>query len=119
MLSKLRVGQKLNDLLVLDSALHRLIKVSSRASLKKAKQKNIPPVRGSPGGLPVTGFVRNITPDGVFVEFLGGITGLFPAVLSKMPTSSSLTGLTKAQTIAVNVQSVDQNRHSEYEACSG
>ncbi|CRL24371.1 Tetratricopeptide-like helical [Penicillium camemberti] len=112
MLSKLRVGQKLNDLLVLNiQRAHRLIKVSSRASLKKAaKQKNIPgQFEDVQEGSLVTGFVRNITPDGVFVEFLGGLTGLLPKrLIEDANLEQPHYGLTKAQTIVVNVQSVDQ-----------
>ncbi|KAJ5978090.1 hypothetical protein N7501_001432 [Penicillium viridicatum] len=112
MLSKLRVGQKLNDLLVLNiQRAHRLIKVSSRASLKKAaKQKNIPgQFEEVHEGSLVTGFVRNITPDGVFVEFLGGLTGLLPKrLIEDANLEQPHYGLSKAQTIVVNVQSVDQ-----------
>ncbi|KAJ5356723.1 Nucleic acid-binding OB-fold [Penicillium concentricum] len=112
MLSKLRVGQKLNDLLVLNiQRAHRLIKVSSRASLKKAaKQKNIPgQFEDVQEGSLVTGFIRNITPDGVFVEFLGGLTGLLPKrLIEDANLEQPHYGLSKAQTIVVNVQSVDQ-----------
>ncbi|KGO58033.1 Nucleic acid-binding, OB-fold [Penicillium expansum] len=112
MLSKLRVGQKLNDLLVLNiQRAHRLIKVSSRASLKKAaKQKNIPgQFEEVQEGSLVTGFIRNITPDGVFVEFLGGLTGLLPKrLIEDANLEQPHYGLSKAQTIVVNVQSVDQ-----------
>ncbi|KAJ5952686.1 RRNA biogenesis protein RRP5 [Penicillium vulpinum] len=112
MMSKLRVGQKLNDLLVLNiQRAHRLIKVSSRASLKKAaKQNNIPgQFEEVQEGSLVTGFVRNITPDGVFVEFLGGLTGLLPKrLIEDANLEQPHYGLTKAQTIVVNVQSVDQ-----------
>ncbi|KAG0161168.1 hypothetical protein PDIDSM_8702 [Penicillium digitatum] len=113
MLSKLRVGQKLNDLLVLNiQRAHRLIKVSSRASLKKAaKQKNIPgQFEEVQEGSLVTGFIRNITPDGVFVEFLGGLTGLLPKrLIEDANLEQPHYGLSKAQTIVVNVQSVDQD----------
>ncbi|KAJ5943397.1 hypothetical protein N7516_003565 [Penicillium verrucosum] len=112
MLSKLRVGQKLNDLLVLNiQRAHRLIKVSSRASLKKAaKQKNIPgQFEEVQEGSLITGFVRNITPDGVFVEFLGGLTGLLPKrLIEDANLEQPHYGLSKAQTIVLNVQSVDQ-----------
>ncbi|KXG47829.1 Nucleic acid-binding, OB-fold [Penicillium griseofulvum] len=112
MLSKLRVGQKLNDLLVLNiQRAHRLIKVSSRASLKKAaKQNNIPAqFEDVQEGSLVTGFVRNITPDGVFVEFLGGLTGLLPKrLIEDANLEQPHYGLSKSQTIVVHVQSVDQ-----------
>ncbi|KAJ5558964.1 hypothetical protein N7461_002936 [Penicillium sp. DV-2018c] len=111
MLSKLRVGQKLNELLVLSiQRAHRLIKVSTRASLKKAaKQNNMPADFDQvQEGSVVTGFVRNITPDGVFVEFLGGLTGLLPKrLIDDASLEQPLYGLSKAQTIVVNVQSVD------------
>ncbi|CAG8413254.1 unnamed protein product [Penicillium salamii] len=111
MMSKIRVGQKLNDLLVLDiQRAHRLIKVSSRASLKKAAtQKNMPgQFEEVQEGSIVTGFVRNITPDGIFVEFLGGLTGLLPKRLIKDANlEQPHYGMLKSQTIVVNVQSVD------------
>ncbi|CAG8050518.1 unnamed protein product [Penicillium salamii] len=111
MMSKIRVGQKLNDLLVLDiQRAHRLIKVSSRASLKKAAvQKNMPgQFEEVQEGSTVTGFVRNITPDGIFVEFLGGLTGLLPKRLIKDANlEQPHYGMLKSQTIVVNVQSVD------------
>ncbi|KAJ5782565.1 hypothetical protein N7457_004339 [Penicillium paradoxum] len=111
MMNKLRVGQKLNDLLVLSiQRAHRLIKVSSRASLKKAaKQNNMPGQFDQvQEGSMITGFVRNITPDGVFVEFLGGLTGLLPKrLIEDANLEQPHYGLSKAQTIVVNVQSVD------------
>ncbi|CAG8054270.1 unnamed protein product [Penicillium olsonii] len=111
MMSKIRVGQKLNDLLVLDiQRAHRLIKVSSRASLKKAAmQKNMPgQFEQVQEGSVITGFVRNITPDGIFVEFLGGLTGLLPKRLIKDDNlEQPHYGMLKSQTIVVNVQSVD------------
>ncbi|KAK9854523.1 Tetratricopeptide-like helical protein [Penicillium brevicompactum] len=111
MMSKIRVGQKLNDLLVLDiQRAHRLIKVSSRATLKKAAvQKNMPgEFEQVKEGSLITGFVRNITPDGIFVEFLGGLTGLLPKRLIKDENlEQPHYGMSKSQTIVVNVQSVD------------
>jgi rRNA biogenesis protein RRP5 len=111
MMSKLRVGQKLNDLLVLDiQRAHRLIKVSSRATLKKAaKQKNMPGhFEEVQEGSLVTGFVRNITPDGIFVEFLGGLTGLLPKrLIEDANLEQPHYGMSKSQTIVVHVQSVD------------
>lgn len=113
MMSKLRVGQKLNDLLVLSiQRAHRLIKVSSRASLKKAaKQNNMPgQFEQVQEGSTVTGFVRNITPDGVFVEFLGGLTGLLPKrLIEDANLEQPHYGLSKAQTIVLNVQTVDMD----------
>lgn len=110
-LSKIRVGQKLNDLLVLDiQRAHRLIRVSSRASLKKAvKQKAIPTkFEDVQEGSTVTGFIRNITPDGLFVEFLGGLTGLLPKrLIEEENLSQPQFGVSKGQVISLTVHSVD------------
>ncbi|KAJ5398020.1 hypothetical protein N7509_006133 [Penicillium cosmopolitanum] len=110
-LSKIRVGQKLNDLLVLDiQRAHRLIRVSSRAILKKAvKQKSIPTkFEDVQEASAVTGFIRNITPDGLFVEFLGGLTGLLPKrLIEEANLSQPQFGVSKGQVISVTVNSVD------------
>ncbi|PKY05516.1 nucleic acid-binding protein [Aspergillus campestris IBT 28561] len=110
-LSKIRVGQKLNDLLVLDiQRSRRLIKVSARASLKKAaKQGHLPEAfEDFQEGAQVTGFVRNITPDGVFVEFLGGVIGLVPKrLVGAENTNKPGFGLEKSQTVMATVHSID------------
>lgn len=112
-LSKIRVGQKLNDLLVLDiQRAHRLIRVSSRASLKKAvKQKSLPTkFENVQEGSNVTGFIRNITPDGLFVEFLGGLIGLLPKrLIEEANLSQPQFGVSKGQVISVTVHSVDMD----------
>ncbi|KAF9892539.1 rRNA biogenesis protein rrp5 [Aspergillus nanangensis] len=110
-LSKVRVGQKLNELLVLDmQRARRLIKVSARASLKKSvKQGHCPgQFEDVQEGTEVTGFIRNIIPDGVFVEFLGGLTGLVP---KRLVGDENLTkpafGMSKTQVVTATVHSVD------------
>lgn len=112
-LSKIRVGQKLNDLLVLDiQRAHRLIRVSSRASLKKAaKQGNMPSkFEQVQEGSTVTGFVRNITPDGLFVEFLGGLTGLVPKrLIEDANLAQPQFGMSKGQTVSPTVHSIDSD----------
>lgn len=112
-LSKIRVGQKLNDLLVLDiQRAHRLIRVSSRATLKKAvKQKSLPTkFEDVQEGSAITGFIRNITPDGLFVEFLGGLTGLLPKrLIEEANLSQPQFGVSKGQVISVTVNSVDMD----------
>lgn len=80
-LSKIRVGQKLQDLLILDmKKTHRLIKVTNKKALKKACTEGKLPGKFEEltEGAPVTGFVKNITSDGVFIEFMGALTGLLP-----------------------------------------
>ncbi|KAL5355772.1 hypothetical protein BJX96DRAFT_170979 [Aspergillus floccosus] len=110
-LSKIRVGQKLNDLLVLDIQRgRRLIKVSGRASLKKAvKQRLIPETfENVQEGSDVTGFIRNITLDGVFVEFLGGLIGLVPKrLVGDENITKPVFGMVKSQIVTATVHSID------------
>ncbi|KAF7175532.1 hypothetical protein CNMCM7691_009097 [Aspergillus felis] len=110
-LSKVRVGQKLNDLLVLDiQRARRLIKVSARASLKKAAKQGSLPAKFEDiqEGAEVTGFVRNITSDGLFIEFLGGITGLVPKrLLADENASKPDYGMVKSQMVTATVHSVE------------
>lgn len=110
-LSKIRVGQKLNDLLVLDiQRARRLIKVSGRASLKKAAQQGLIPGKFEDvqEGADVTGFIRNITQDGVFVEFLGGMIGLVPKrLVAEENVNKPSFGMAKSQVVSATVHSVD------------
>lgn len=110
-LSKIRVGQKLNDLLVLDiQRARRLIKVSGRASLKKAAQQGLIPGKFEDvqEGADVTGFIRNITQDGVFVEFLSGMIGLVPKrLVAEENVNKPAYGMTKLQVVSATVHSVD------------
>ncbi|PGH13265.1 hypothetical protein AJ80_06374 [Polytolypa hystricis UAMH7299] len=79
--SRIRVGQKLHELIILDvKKSHRLIKVSNKATLKQALQKGQLPAsfEDLQVGSSVTGLVKNITSIGLFVHFLGGLTGLLP-----------------------------------------
>ncbi|KAJ5690552.1 RRNA biogenesis protein RRP5 [Penicillium macrosclerotiorum] len=110
-LSKIRVGQKLNDLLVVDiQRAHRLIRVSGRASLKKAAKQGAMPCtfEDVKEGATVTGFIRNITPAGLFAEFLGGLTGLIPKrLIEDANLAQPQFGTSKGQTVSATVHSVD------------
>lgn len=110
-LSKIRVGKKLNELLVLDiQRTRRLIRVSGRASLKKAAKQGLIPAsfEDVQEGAEVTGFVRNITMTGVFVEFLGGVIGLVPKrLVGDENLNKPDFGLTKSQVVSATVHSVD------------
>ncbi len=78
---KIRVGQTLRDLLVLEKLeSKRLITLSNKGSLLKAAKdgKLLKSFEDVNEGLKVDGFVRNITSAGIFVEFAGGLTGLLP-----------------------------------------
>lgn len=111
MLSKIRVGQKLNELLVLDiQRAHRLIRVTSKASIKKAAKQGILPGKFEDveEGAEVTGFIRNITFDGIFVEFLGGLIGLVPKRLVKEDNMTKPQfAMTVSQTVSATVHSID------------
>ncbi|KAF7589777.1 rRNA biogenesis protein rrp5 [Aspergillus hancockii] len=110
-LSKIRVGQKLNELLVLDiQRTRRLIKVSGRASLKKAAKQGLIPgsFEDVKEGAEVTGFVRNITIDGLFIEFLGGLIGLVPKrLVGDENMNKPDFGMTRSQVVSATVHSVD------------
>jgi rRNA biogenesis protein RRP5 len=110
-LSKIRVGQKLNELLVLDiQRTRRLIKVSGRASLKKAAKQGLIPgsFEDVKEGAEVTGFIRNITMDGLFVEFLGGLIGLVPKrLVGDENINKPDFGVAKSQVVSAIVHSID------------
>ncbi|PWY88997.1 nucleic acid-binding protein [Aspergillus heteromorphus CBS 117.55] len=109
-LSKIRVGQKLNELLVLDiQRAHRLIKVTGRQSLKKANKQGLMPAKFEDfqEGAEVTGFIRNITMNGVFIEFLGGINGLVPKRLVGENVNKPDYGMAKSQVVTATVHSID------------
>ncbi|KAL3445564.1 hypothetical protein BJX65DRAFT_143126 [Aspergillus insuetus] len=110
-LSKVRVGQKLNDLVVLEThRAHRLIHVTGRTSLKKAAKEGKMPstFEDVQEGAEVTGFVKNITSIGLFVQFLGGLTGLVPARLVNLENAAKPDfGVTVSQTVSATVYSLD------------
>jgi rRNA biogenesis protein RRP5 len=110
-LNKTRVGQQLSGLLVLEVQVkRRLVRLCNRASLLTALRdgsllRSLQDVRE---GKKVTGFASNITSDGVFVSFVGGLTGL----LSKNQIPTELLqmtdfGFTRLQTLSTTICSVD------------
>ncbi|EED12897.1 rRNA biogenesis protein RRP5, putative [Talaromyces stipitatus ATCC 10500] len=111
--AKIRVGQKLSDLLVLEAKrVHRLIKVTHKPSLRKALKKNSLPstFEELEVGTEVTGFVRGTTSHGVFVEFLGGLNGLLPRRLvddehSNMPDF----GFYPSQALTATIHQIDED----------
>ncbi|KAL1969698.1 hypothetical protein VTN77DRAFT_8251 [Rasamsonia byssochlamydoides] len=110
-LAKIRVGQKLSDLLVLDiKRAHRLIKVTNKQSLKKALKQGVLPAKFEDiqEGAQVTGFIRNITSQGIFVEFLGGLTGLLPKrLISDEHLDKPDFGMLRSQPISATVHQID------------
>ena len=112
-LARVRVGQKMHDLLVLDiKKTHRLIKVSNKPSLKQALQKGMLPAKFQDieEGSQVTGLVDNVISDGIFVHFLGGLTGMIPKrFLDEERLTRPDFGFIFSQTVTARVASVDQN----------
>lgn len=110
-LNKTRVGQKLSGLLVLEVQVkRRLVRLCNRASLLRASKDGslLHGVQDLREGKKVTGFVSNITPDGIFVAFAAGLTGL----LSKNQISAESLqlpdfGFTRLQTITTTISSID------------
>ncbi|TAQ85094.1 hypothetical protein B7494_g6580 [Chlorociboria aeruginascens] len=113
-LKKIRVGQTLTDLVVLEKLEQkRLIILTSKPSLlKDAKSRTLlRSFEDVKENKAIHGFIRNITPTAVFVQFAGGLTGLLPK--SKLPEDAVTLpefGLRKFQTVEVRVISVDQTQ---------
>ena len=110
-LSKLRVGQKLENLLVLHvQAKRRLVSLSNRQSLLKAAQAGT--LLKSLGeleiGREVTGYVTNITSDGVFISFASQISGLMTShnVPVNMENQADF-GYSRLQTVAAKISHID------------
>ncbi|KAF2239031.1 U3 snoRNP-associated protein Rrp5 [Viridothelium virens] len=80
-LKRIKTGQKLQELLALDkSSKRKLVLLSKKPSLLKAARASrlLSSFQDVQPNQLVEGFVRNITSDGVFVEFAGGLVGLLP-----------------------------------------
>ncbi|KFY46775.1 hypothetical protein V494_00331 [Pseudogymnoascus sp. VKM F-4513 (FW-928)] len=111
---KIRVGQTLQSLAVIDKVeKNRLITLTNKPTLVKAAKERtlLREFTDVKENKIVHGFVKNITPTAVFVQFGGGLTGLLPK--SKLQ-DEALTlpdfGLRRLQSLTAKVLSVD---HSE------
>lgn len=111
-LTKLRIGQSMQDLVVIELfAQRRSIVVSNKPSLVKAAKDNqlVKSFEDLQTGQAVSGFVRNVSSGKeVFVQFAGGLVGLLPGVqisedLAKLPNF----GLNKDSTITAKVYQID------------
>ncbi|KZF26527.1 nucleic acid-binding protein [Xylona heveae TC161] len=110
-LKRIRVGQTLQDLVVIEKLEgKRLIVLSSKPSLVKASKAGSLPSKFADikQGSKIEGFVRNVTPNAVFVQFAGGLVGLLPKYqltddLLQLPEF----GLQKHASISVKVLSID------------
>ncbi|KAF3010122.1 rRNA bioproteinsis protein rrp5 [Neopestalotiopsis sp. 37M] len=110
-MKKVRVGQTLSDLAVLDkNEGRRSIILTQKPSLIQASRdgKLLNTMADAKVGEIYAGFVRNITLTAVFVQFGGHLNALLPK--ARLPQDAQkLTdfGLEKGQSIAVKVVSVD------------
>ncbi|CAK3974397.1 rRNA biogenesis RRP5 [Lecanosticta acicola] len=80
-LKRLRIGQKLSNLIVLDKHVRSQTLILSKKDSLISEAKAgalIVSFADAKKGKKTHGFVRNITPDGVYVEFANGIVGLMP-----------------------------------------
>lgn len=110
-LSKIRVGQNLEDLLVLDvQPKRRLVVLCNRKSIRKAATDGtlLLNFEELEVGKMVTGLISNITADGVYVSFASRISGMIPrSNLADGQADQPDFGLTKLQTISAKVAKVD------------
>ncbi|KAK3357091.1 hypothetical protein B0T25DRAFT_146638 [Lasiosphaeria hispida] len=111
-LKKIHVGQILPDLVILEkNESRRSITLSAKPSLASASKegKLLVSVEGAQVGDTVPGFVRNITPTAVFVEFAGKLTALLPkGLMPRDLLGKPDFGMHKSQSITVKITSVDK-----------
>ena len=110
-LAKIRVGQKLEDLLILDvQSKRRLVILCNKPSLVKAAKEGslLAGYEKLKSGIKVTGFVSNITSDGVFVSFASRISGLITS-RDLLPDDKDKPdfGMAKLQVVTSTVKSID------------
>ncbi|PNS19229.1 rRNA bioproteinsis protein rrp5 [Sphaceloma murrayae] len=111
LLKQLRVGQGMSELLILDkNERQHVLTLSNKQSLiKSAKEKTlIKSIADATPGTQVHGFVRNVTPDGIFVEFGAGVVGYMPKTqITKDRLAQPAFGYRKDMTVSAKVLSVD------------
>lgn len=113
-LNKIRVGQTLDGLVVLEKDEgRRAVVLSLKPSLVKASKDGrlLTTLQDAKVGSLAQGFVRNITTTAVFVQFAGNLTALLPRSLMTAETQVQESfGLRLYQHILVKVHSVDDKR---------
>ena len=111
---KIRVGQILKDLMIISKQeMKRSIRLTSKPSLVKSSKDGtlMKAFEDVTEGSEVGGFVQNITPTGVFVQFAGDLTGLL--LKHHLPDEAALLpdfGMRRNQSITLRVLSVDQRQ---------
>jgi rRNA biogenesis protein RRP5 len=110
---KIRVGQTLQNLAVIDKVeKNRLITLTNKPTLVKAANERtlLREFADVKENKIVHGFVKNITPTAVFVQFGGGVTGLLPkSKLQEEALTLPDFGLRRLQSLTTKVVSVDQS----------
>lgn len=112
-LKRLRVGQTLSELAVLEkNEGRRSLTVTMKPSMVAAAKegKLLSTWEKAKVGQLLQGFVRNITPTAVFVQFGGNLTALLPAAMMPQEQQKERDfGLQRLQSIAVKIISVDRD----------
>lgn len=111
---KIRVGQVMKDLVILSKQeSKRLIKLTSKPTLVKAAKEGtlLKAFDAVVKGAEVSGFVKNITLTGVYVQFAGDLTGLLlkahvPDELVRLPSF----GMRRHQSITAKILTVDHGQ---------
>lgn len=111
-LKRIHVGQTLSELAVLEkNESRRALTVSMKPSLTAAAKgrKLLSSWEKAKVGQLIPGFVRNITPTAVFVQFAGNLTALLPAALIPQDQQKQQDfGMHKLQSISVKIVSIDR-----------
>lgn len=111
-LKRIRVGQTLNDLIVLaKNEGRRFISLTKKPSFVEAQKdgKLLTSLEGAQVGQLRQGFVRNITPTAVFVQFCGPFVALLPkSKLSEEARYEKDFGLEKNESITVRIASTNR-----------
>jgi rRNA biogenesis protein RRP5 len=118
LMKKFRVGQTLSDLVILDKLdKRRVIVVSNKPNLVRSALagKICTKFDDLKKGSEYVGFIRNITDAGVFIEFLGAVVALLPALqMTEEMRKQPKFGLEIGETITARVFSVDSTTQKAY-----
>jgi len=113
-LKRLRVGQNLSDLVVLHKMdRRRVVLLTNKPSLvNDAKDETLlRSFRDAKERKKVRGFVRNVTPEGVYVEFANSVVGMVPkSQLGSEMVGKPAFGLVKDQTVDAWILRIDTVR---------
>lgn len=111
-LKRIHVGQTLSELAILEkNEGRRSLTVTMKPSLVAAAKegKLLSSWQDAKVGQLIHGFVRNITPTAVFVQFGGNLTALLPAAMIPQEKQKETDfGMHKLQSISVKIVSVDR-----------